>query len=86
MALSLQGCGKGKIVVQLGPSLYSTQLNSSNCVFGSVVKTWWACEVVGVGDNICFIFSNGVQMSDGTNTYYTIDESDYLFTETEVIA
>lgn len=82
MALDLQGCGRGKIVVQLGASLYGTQLNDGNAAFGSVVKTWWACEVVDIEDNICFISTNGLRLSDGDNTFFVIDESDYLFTET----
>jgi len=82
MSLTIQGCGKGKIIVQTGASLYSIEPKSEGIAFGSVVGVWWGCEVVDVGANVCYNFTKGLLLSDGTNSYYIIDESDYLYTET----
>lgn len=82
MALTILGCGKGKIIVQAGASLYSVVPKSEGIAFGSVVSVWWGCEMVDVGYNICFNFKNSTLVTDGNYSYYIIDESDYLYTET----
>jgi len=84
MALDIQGVGKGKIVVQIGQSNQSIQAPAGHS-FGSVAFIWWACEIVKVGDNICFFIGDNTMISDGTYFYYIIDESNYLYTETPAL-